>query len=438
MDKMEQLYKQLTNIDLDEQKRIWDERGRGYYGEYQVFKELYLQVRGNCKYLMNLHVPTESGYTTEIDLLMIHETGVYVFEVKHYKGTIYGDDDGRIWTQYFHTTPNHKFDNPVLQNGYHIRALKYYLPDIPLFSVVVFSNEECDVRVNNKNPHLLITPLYEMMQNLSPFLNMQTPFLDMDGIDLVFGKLMSYSPLQIKTIHSNDKEIPFYEYIHSFKNDVDQEMNKAITSLHEATERANTAAEASEKQKKKEGAHWWLTLIASLLCFSLIIGGYCFNLVYSAQKELQEMENRFLPVSALDDKNIHFANHFIKAEDVKFSISKDSKDTVLFSCALVNIGEDYGISLKYFTKYKVLTEDGRLYEYEMFGINNPFGYGKNYMIGGSNTTYKHSIELTNAEFYGIASPEQIKYIKITGVTIWKSNVKYEGDLADVEIELYSK
>lgn len=38
---------------------------------------------------MNLNIPIEDGKTTEIDLLMIHETGIYVFEIKHYKGTIY-------------------------------------------------------------------------------------------------------------------------------------------------------------------------------------------------------------------------------------------------------------------------------------------------------------------------------------------------------------
>ena len=79
------VYKQLTNVDIEEQKRLWDERGKGYYGEYLVFFELYKKMAGNGKILMNLNIPTENGGTTEIDLLLIHETGIYVFEIKNLK-----------------------------------------------------------------------------------------------------------------------------------------------------------------------------------------------------------------------------------------------------------------------------------------------------------------------------------------------------------------
>ena len=118
------VYRQLTNVDIYQQKQLWDDRGKGYYGEYLVFCELYKKINGNCKILMNLNIPTEKEKTTEIDLLLIHETGIYVYEIKHYKGTIYGNDEGEIWTQYFRTAKNNTFKNPVLQNAYHIAAIK--------------------------------------------------------------------------------------------------------------------------------------------------------------------------------------------------------------------------------------------------------------------------------------------------------------------------
>ena len=71
-------YKQLTNIDIEEQIQIWDERGKGFYGEYLLFCELYKVVAGNCKILMNLIIPAEFSGTTEIDLLLIHETGLEI------------------------------------------------------------------------------------------------------------------------------------------------------------------------------------------------------------------------------------------------------------------------------------------------------------------------------------------------------------------------
>ena len=86
MDDIKNVYKSLTNVDIDVQRRIWDERGRGYYGEYLLFSKLYQFLPGNGKILMNLNIPISADKTTEIDLLLIHETGLYVFEIKHYKG----------------------------------------------------------------------------------------------------------------------------------------------------------------------------------------------------------------------------------------------------------------------------------------------------------------------------------------------------------------
>lgn len=38
-------------------------------------------------------------HTYEIDLIMISETGIYVFESKNYSGWIFGDEKQRYWTQ---------------------------------------------------------------------------------------------------------------------------------------------------------------------------------------------------------------------------------------------------------------------------------------------------------------------------------------------------
>ena len=98
-EKIDDIYKNLTSVDIHEQERLWDNRGKGYYGEYLVFCKLYQSVPGQCKILMNLNIPVFGGSSTEIDLLMIHESGLYVFEIKHYKGTIYGKLTDNTWTQ---------------------------------------------------------------------------------------------------------------------------------------------------------------------------------------------------------------------------------------------------------------------------------------------------------------------------------------------------
>ena len=93
---MKQAYKNLTGVDVERQKALRNERAKGYIGEVEVLSELLQYVEGKFKVLMNLNVPID-GKKTEIDLLMIHETGIYVFEVNNYKGIIYGDLDGKRW-----------------------------------------------------------------------------------------------------------------------------------------------------------------------------------------------------------------------------------------------------------------------------------------------------------------------------------------------------
>ena len=162
-----EVYKQLTGIEINEQKQLWDERGKGYYGEYLVFCELYKCILGNSKILMNLNVPVGESTTTEVDLILIHETGIYVFEIKHYKGTIYGKDTDKVWTQYFRTAKNNSFRNPIEQNKYHISALKKMFPNTPIHSVIVFTNFECDLRINNSSKDIdvcLLSRVYNTLE----------------------------------------------------------------------------------------------------------------------------------------------------------------------------------------------------------------------------------------------------------------------------------
>ena len=158
-------YKQLTGIDISEQRQLWDERGKGYFGEFLLFCQLYEKLPGNCKILMNLELPVSNNKTTEIDLLLIHETGLYVFEIKHYKGTIYGKDTDRTWTQYFRTEKNNTFINPIEQNRYHISAINKMYPDFPIHSIIVFTSDDCNLKVTNTDTTTDICKLKDVFSN---------------------------------------------------------------------------------------------------------------------------------------------------------------------------------------------------------------------------------------------------------------------------------
>ena len=49
--------------------------------------------------IKNLCLPWPDGRTAQIDELVIADSGIYVIEVKNYKGWIFGNENNQYWTQ---------------------------------------------------------------------------------------------------------------------------------------------------------------------------------------------------------------------------------------------------------------------------------------------------------------------------------------------------
>ena len=93
----------------------------GQYGEYLTeYALLSRSMEGYYVVLKNLYLPMK-GKNTEIDLLTIHEKGIFVFESKNYSGWIFGSEDQLKWTQCFKSGQRKHFYNPIKQNRTHIR-----------------------------------------------------------------------------------------------------------------------------------------------------------------------------------------------------------------------------------------------------------------------------------------------------------------------------
>lgn len=116
----------------------------GAYGE-KLTVDILSKVEGYKKILVNLYVPKQDGTTSELDAIMIHETGVYVFESKNYSGWIYGRENQKLWLQVLNYGKiKNQFYNPIWQNEGHVKNLQSFLDDIdiPFFSYIIFS-ERC-------------------------------------------------------------------------------------------------------------------------------------------------------------------------------------------------------------------------------------------------------------------------------------------------------
>lgn len=136
---------------------------KGAAGERRIYRRLaYFEERGWGKLLSNIYVPKINGGTSEIDLVLIHPKGLFVFESKNYSGWIFGDEAHQYWTQILPAgrhVRKERFYNPVLQNASHIKHLMYFnnRKDIPIWSIIVFSDrcELKDITVRSKNVRIV-------------------------------------------------------------------------------------------------------------------------------------------------------------------------------------------------------------------------------------------------------------------------------------------
>ena len=170
-------------------------RNKGLWGEYLTYRKL-ARLPGQKKVLFNCYVPKEGGAFTEIDLIMLHTSGVYVFESKNYGGWIFGNEADRQWTQSFRSGRKERFFNPLMQNSSHIKQLHRFLPGLArenFQSVIVFS-ERCELRkVTLTSEQHLVVKRDRLPRALAPYLRRQ--LLPPADIDAIYQRLFPQTQL---------------------------------------------------------------------------------------------------------------------------------------------------------------------------------------------------------------------------------------------------
>ncbi len=142
---------------------------KGAEGERLIWNRLmYFEKEGRGKLLSNIYIPKASGGTTEIDILLIHPKGLFVFESKNYSGWIFGNERYQYWTQtlpkgWYGDVHKERFYNPILQNASHIKHLSPFIgKSIPIWSIVVFS-DQCELKeITIRSKNVRVTQCYNV------------------------------------------------------------------------------------------------------------------------------------------------------------------------------------------------------------------------------------------------------------------------------------
>ena len=119
-------------------------QGRGEVLEHLIAHTLdHAGIPGRHRVWSNVLVPADGAVdTAELDVCLLCDRAICVFEAKNYAGWIFGDEDKRAWAQAMGTEGKRHFRNPIMQNAAHVEALAQALvvPDAAVTSYIVFSD----------------------------------------------------------------------------------------------------------------------------------------------------------------------------------------------------------------------------------------------------------------------------------------------------------
>jgi len=166
----------------------------GNYGEYLTYKRLRSYEKEGAKFLFNTYLPKDDGTTTEVDVMMLHKTGIYVFESKNYSGWILGTENQKTWTQ---SLPGkrgkaHKehFLNPIWQNKLHIKWLQDQLGEMySIHSVIVFS-DRCELKnIKMTSNEATVIKRNIIKKTIQKMISNYAETITQDQINAIFEKL---------------------------------------------------------------------------------------------------------------------------------------------------------------------------------------------------------------------------------------------------------
>ncbi len=131
---------------------------KGNLFEIEIFNRIKNEFKNDIQLIHNLLIPKLNAVNeySEIDLVAIHVSGIYVIEVKNYSGPVSGKDEDDYWKPYIQDTDNNNRQiyiqnyaikgfnqyglyNPIKQNEGHINSLNALISNIYI-NKVVFSN----------------------------------------------------------------------------------------------------------------------------------------------------------------------------------------------------------------------------------------------------------------------------------------------------------
>jgi predicted RNA-binding Zn-ribbon protein involved in translation (DUF1610 family) len=134
-------------------KKVYLPGIKGTLGEYRVARRLHRLNKNEYKVYNDIYLKAK-GRSIQIDHLVLSIYGIFVIEIKTYKGWIFGHEKSKYWTQILYKK-KYQIYNPIIQNWSHINFLKNISADfkhLNYFSIIVFAGSAKLKKINASVP----------------------------------------------------------------------------------------------------------------------------------------------------------------------------------------------------------------------------------------------------------------------------------------------
>lgn len=165
------------------------------YNDYLIVSEL-SKLPGISKFIINAYITSSTRKTTELDIIFIHETGIYVVNYANYSGWIYGNEDSKNWVQILENKQKNFFYNPILQNQSHIRALDRELQtkDLHLFKSFIIFGDQCILKkLDILSPNIIVLKQDKVSSYLKKHIGQSKKILAPSEIHTIYHQLKPFT-----------------------------------------------------------------------------------------------------------------------------------------------------------------------------------------------------------------------------------------------------
>ena len=251
-------------------------------------------------------------------------------------------------------------------------------------------------------------------------------------VDEIFKKLSKYSPMQ-ESVCINSTEAPFYSWL--------QPIIDKLERIKHGVEKEKEILEIEIKKVKK--AKFVNICISIVVVFACIFGSVCLSFAtinhYREQMnaeleknnaELLDFKQKFMHIDEINDGYNDLLSSYINVSNS--TLLRYSDDSISFTANLTWLSEEYNVVIQEDAKYIVMTNDDKVFEYDVFDKNynrTANTLGKNFEMSGALSKYI---------FNEVSDVNSVTYIKLVGVKLTKSDISQALIKENLEIELYNK